>query len=99
MHLVGVGGEPVYCVGESGIRESFGDVALSWESFRFKATDVRDLGDRVLVLGDVRVRGRASGVEVNDRWGWIVELRAGKAVSVRGFVDQGEALEAAGLRD
>ena len=99
MHLVGVGGEPVYYVGESGIREFFRDVSLSWESFQFKATDVRDLGDRVLVLGDVRGRGRASGVEVNDRWGWIVELRAGKAVSVRGFLDQGEALEAAGLRD
>lgn len=54
MHLVGVGGEPVHYAGPSGIRDFFRDVAQSWESFRFEATDVRDLGDRVLVLGDVR---------------------------------------------
>jgi hypothetical protein len=54
MHLTGVTGEPVYYAGESGIREFFRDVAQSWESFRFEAMDFRDLGDRVLVLGDVR---------------------------------------------
>jgi hypothetical protein len=60
MHLVGVGGEPVHYAGPSGIRDFFRDVAQSWESFRFEATDVRDLGDRVLVLGDVRcARSRA----------------------------------------
>ena len=97
MHLVGVGGEPVKYVGESGIREFFGDVAESWGSFQFKATDARDLGDRVLVLGDVRGRGRVSGVEVEDRWAWIVEVRAGRAARLRGFLDQSEALDAAGL--
>ena len=99
MHLVGVGGEPVYYAGASGIREFFHDVAESWESFRFKATDLRDLGDRVLVLGHVRGRGRVSGVEVDDRWAWIVELSAGRAASLRGFLDHREALEAAGLRE
>ena len=99
MHLVGVGGGPAYYAGASGIREFFRDVAQSWESFRFEATDLRDLGDRVLVLGDVRARGRVSGVEVNDRWGWIVELRRGRAASLRGFLDQREALEAAGLEE
>jgi ketosteroid isomerase-like protein len=98
MHLVGVGGEPVHYAGASGIREFFSDVAQSWESFRFKATDLRDLGDRVLVLGHVRGRGRVSGIEVDDRWAWIVELRDGRAASLRGFLDQRAALEAAGLR-
>jgi ketosteroid isomerase-like protein len=99
MHLVGVGGEPVKYVGESGIREFFRDVAQSWESFQFKATDARDLGDRVLVLGDVRGCGRVSGLQVNDRWAWIIELRAGKAVRLRGFLDQSEALTAAGISE
>jgi ketosteroid isomerase-like protein len=97
MHLVGVGGEPVHYAGASGIREWFRDVAQSWDSFRFKGTDFRDLGDRVLVLGDVEGCGRASGIEVDDRWAWIVEVSEGRAVSVRGFLDQREALEAAGL--
>jgi ketosteroid isomerase-like protein len=95
MHMTGVVGEPVRYAGESGIRQFFLDVAQSWESFRFEATDVRDLGDRVLVLGDVRGRGRASGVDVDDRWAWVVECAGGMAASVRGFLDQGDALEAA----
>ena len=98
MHLIGVTGEPVHYSGASGIRRWFRDVAQSWESFRFEATGFRDLGDRVLVLADVHARGRASGVEVDELWGWIVELREGRAVSLRGFHDQCEALEAEGLR-
>ena len=97
MNLIGVGGEPVRYAGASGIREFYRDVSESWESFRFTATDVRDLGDRVLVLGNVRGRGRTSGATVDDRWGWIVELSDGRAARLRGFLDQGEALEAAGL--
>ena len=99
MQLIGVGGEPVRYTSASGIREFFRDVAQSWESFRFEATDLRDLGDRVLVLGHVRGRGRVSGVEVDDRWAWIVECRDGKAAGLRGFLDHREALEAAGLRE
>src|SRR5262245_5378868 len=97
MHLVGVSGEPVHYAGESGIRMFFRDVSESWESFRFQATELCDLDDRVLVLGDVRGRGRASGIEVDDRWALLVELEGGRAATVRGFLDQREAIEAAGL--
>jgi hypothetical protein len=41
-----------------------------------------------------RARERRRG---RDRWGWIVELREGRAASLRGFLDQREALAAAGL--
>ena len=99
MHLVGVGGGPAYYEGASGIRQFFRDVAESWQSFRFEATDLRDLGDRVLVLGDVSGCGRGSGVEVDDRWAWIIAIRDGRATSLRGFVDQREAFEAAGLSE
>jgi ketosteroid isomerase-like protein len=99
MHLVRVDGGTAYYAGAGGIREFFRDVAESWEWFRFEATDIRDLGDRVLVLGDARGRGRVSGVEVDDQWAWIVELREGRAASLRGFLDQHDALEAAGLRE
>ena len=58
MHLIGITGEPVHYAGATGIREWFHDVAQSWESFRFEGTDFRDLGDRVLVLGNVS--GRAA---------------------------------------
>ena len=98
MHLTGVGGEPVFYAGADGIREFFRDVTDDWEFLRFEATDVRELnGDRVLVLADVRGRGRGSGVEVDAQWAWIVELNEGRATCVRGFLDHGKALAAAGL--
>ena len=61
MHLIGVTGEPVHYTGASGIREWFRDVAHSWESFRFEATGFRDLGDRVLVLGEVALADASAG--------------------------------------
>ena len=97
MDLVAVGGQPAHYDGASGIREFFRDVEEDWESFRFDATDLRDLGDRVLVLGDVHGRGRASGIDVEAKWAYIVGVREGKVAGLRGFLDQGEALEAAGL--
>jgi ketosteroid isomerase-like protein len=97
MELVGIGGGPAHYAGASGIREFFRDVAESWESFRFEATDIRDLGQRVLVLGNVHGCGRGSGAEVNDQWAWIIEIKDGQAVGLRGYHDQSAALEAAGL--
>ena len=99
MRLIGVTGEPVFYVGADGIRDWFRDVAQSWETFRFEATGMRDAGDRVLVLGDVCARGRVSAAEVHARWAWIIELRAGKAAGLRGFVDQRKALEAVGMSE
>jgi len=99
MQLIAVGGGPARYTGASGIRKWFADVSRSWESFRFEATDVRDLGDRVLVLGDVRGRGRVSGIDVTDRWAWIVGVASGKVTAVQGFVDQREALRAAGFSE
>ena len=99
MHLVSVGGGHARYTGASGIREFFRDVAESWESFRFDATDIRDLGESVLVLADVRACGRGSGARVDDRWAWIIEMRGGRAASLRGYLDQADALEAAGLSE
>jgi ketosteroid isomerase-like protein len=97
MHLVGVAGEPVFYTGASGIRQFFRDMAESWETFRFEASDVRDLGDSVLALGTVKARGRASGIDVEAPRAYIVEFVSGKATSMRGFHNHQKALEATGL--
>ncbi|MFI5025248.1 MAG: nuclear transport factor 2 family protein [Solirubrobacterales bacterium] len=99
LNLVGVGGMPVHYTGASGIREFFRDVEESWEFFRFEGSDFRDLGDRVLILGDVTGRGRVSGADVKAQWACIVELEGRKATSVQGFLDHAEALAAAGLEE
>ena len=44
--------------------------------------EFHDLGDQVLILGRWRARGRASGVELENRATatWLYEIKAGKAV-------------------
>jgi ketosteroid isomerase-like protein len=56
--------------------------------------EFRDLGDRVLVLADYRARAGVAGPEVTTPMAWLLELRDGKIVRGRDFLDQQEALEA-----
>jgi ketosteroid isomerase-like protein len=67
--------------------------------FRVEADSYRDLGDdRVLLLGQVIGRGRASGADVHAELGQVFTFRDGLLVSYRGYLDRAEALEAVGLR-
>lgn len=69
----------------------------SWGSYRLVIGEFRDLGDAVLLLGHAEARGTGSGVQVRSSYGGIVDFRGGKISRIRGFLDQGEALRAAGL--
>ena len=60
--------------------------------------EYHDLGDRVLILGRWRARGRSSGVELtNQPATWLYEIKDGRAVWMRTFTDRAEALESAGV--
>jgi ketosteroid isomerase-like protein len=96
--LVGVVGVPVHYDGAEGIREFVTDMEESWTSFGFEVEDVRDLGDRVLVLGE-RGRGRARGVDVASRRAMVIGFEGGAITSLRFFTEPGEALEVVGLRE
>ena len=68
--------------------------------FLVEAESYRDLGDdRVLLLGLVVGRGRASGAEVRAELGQVFTFHNGQVVSYRGYLDRTEALEAVGLSE
>jgi ketosteroid isomerase-like protein len=98
-HLISVVGEPVLYEGPDGIRQFVRDMEESWSWFGFEIESMRDLGDRILVIGDFVGRGRASGVEVASRRALIIEVRDALLTSLRFFLEVSEALEAAGLED
>ena len=58
-----------------------------------------DAGDQVVLLQHELRRGRGSGVEVESDTAVLYGLRDGRIVRIQGFMDQGEALEAAGLSE
>jgi uncharacterized protein len=82
-------------------REQFESYLVSlgrlWESFRLEPQELREAGD--LVLADVleRARGRASGVEVTQRFVHVWTMRGRRACRMRAYLDKGQAMRDAGL--
>jgi len=75
----------------------FAAVFETWEEFRCQESEVRDLGDSVLWLGRVKMKGGASHVELDQEFAIHAVLRDGKVTAVRTFLAWEEALAAAGL--
>jgi ketosteroid isomerase-like protein len=85
--------------GHEGVATYFGRLRSAWDEFRFVADEFRDLGDLVLVLGRLEGRGRGGGVPVDSPVGAVWDLRGGRIWRLRAYLDQGEALRAAGLSE
>jgi ketosteroid isomerase-like protein len=85
-------------IGPEGMRRFLADTADTFALFKATYTDVRDLGDgRLLAIGTLRMRGRASGVESDIATAAVVEFRDGVLVHYKDYGDRRLALEAAGL--
>ena len=95
--LVGMGTQ-VYR-GKQGVREMFRDADENFTGMVVEFPEVRDLGDRVLALGRLRVLGHESGVQAEGSFNQVVDFKNGKLIRIRSFLDRQEALEAAGLSE
>jgi ketosteroid isomerase-like protein len=85
--------------GLEGLQRYFTEAAETWEEFSVSGEDFRDLGDKVLVVGRMRGRGRSSQVEVDTAYTMITEFREGRIARSRSYLDHDEALRAAGLEE
>jgi ketosteroid isomerase-like protein len=83
--------------GREGIEAYFADLGKTWEALHIRPERFDDLGDRVLMLGRIEGQGVGSGVPVEAAIGVVYELRGGRISRARGYLDQAEALQAAGL--
>jgi ketosteroid isomerase-like protein len=76
-----------------------------WESFKgdmqitVRFDDIRDLGDTVLALGEMKSTGRTTGLNFTDEVAQLVTYRDGRAIRVRDFASHAEGLEVAGLSE
>jgi ketosteroid isomerase-like protein len=61
--------------GREGAERWMADIADQFEEFRLVPDDVRASGKQVLVLGRIHLRGRASGLEMNQEAAWLLQLR------------------------
>ena len=91
------GGEPYR--GHEGMREWRAEIDRNFELHEVLAEDVRDVDDKVLVLGAVRFRGKASQTEMQHPFGWLCEMRDGELLRMFFYSSHAEALKAAGLSE
>jgi uncharacterized protein len=92
------GKETVYR-GHEGVRQLMKDIDETLAVIHVEFSEFHDLGDRVLAVGRIKTRGTTSGVDTEAPVGYVADLRDGKFVRVRTYLDPIEALEAAGLRE
>jgi ketosteroid isomerase-like protein len=85
--------------GHDGIREWFATLDEMFDDISAELTDVRDLGDRVVMLGTLRGRGRGSRVPVESPLGIVVDLDEDGLMRVGiAFPRHADALAHAGVR-
>lgn len=88
-----LGGEPFR--GPEGVVQWIAEIEQSFGQFKVRTDDFLDLGDRVLVLGGIDLEGKASGIEIEQPMGWLLELRDGKLARMHFYSSHAEAREAA----
>ena len=71
----------------------------AWETNQFEY-ELVDAGERVLMLFDLRMRGRSTGIEMPfGKVAWVYTFRDGLIVHQKLYLSQSEALEAVGLSE
>jgi ketosteroid isomerase-like protein len=78
--------------GEAGVRQFFAEVDELWESMDLKLERLEVRGDEALALLEVDIKGRGSGLVLQDRIAHLWTARNEKLVAMRVFGDQAAAL-------
>ena len=74
--------------GRERLRQGFAELFDAWESYHLDIEDVRDLGDRVLVLAREEAVGRASGMKIDGHWAYLLWVKGSEIVRVEAYRDQ-----------
>jgi ketosteroid isomerase-like protein len=88
-------GEPFR--GHDGVREWLATLDENFDRWELMPNEFHERGNTVVVLGRVRLRGRGSGVELEQDVGWLISFRGGKFSELQSFPDHEEALAAGGI--
>ena len=94
-----VEGEEGVFRGHDGIRRWWRDLHDHYEDLNTEVLEVRDFGERLVVVFVVRGRGKGSGIALDTPLAQVVTMRQGKVIEVRDYFSREEALDSVGLED
>jgi ketosteroid isomerase-like protein len=83
--------------GRDRLRQSLESLFEAWDSYHLEVERIHDVRDRVVAVVREVARGRASGVEVDGRWGYVITVEEGLIVRIEAYRDAGQALRIAGV--
>lgn len=84
--------------GHDGVRRWMAEVDDQFEVWHSSVDEFREVAEeRLLLLGTVRLRGRASGVEFDQPMAWLLTFAGDQVTELRLIPDHAQAIEAAGL--
>jgi ketosteroid isomerase-like protein len=84
--------------GRSEVLRYFKNFTAEFERFVFEVEDVKVAGqDGVLLCLRQTGQGKGSGAEFDIQSAWLFTVRDDRVVRIRSYLDQAEAIEAAGL--
>ena len=87
--------DPTSLHGHAGFRKLSAMVADSFEDVRLEVSEFVDRGDTIVTVGEMRARGKGSGIEIREARAWVWLIRDGRVVRHETYDDAGVALEAA----
>src|SRR5438067_653769 len=85
--------------GHDEVASAYAAVWQTWDLFQFEGSQLRDLGDSVLWLGRVKMRGSASHLELDQEFAAHWMLGDGKLIRIQAFLSWQDALEAIGMAE
>jgi ketosteroid isomerase-like protein len=83
--------------GHEGVVRFFRDWLGTWQDYGFEERELIDAGDSVVVVFREHGRGKGSGIEIEQEFFGVWDLRDGRIVRFRAFDSKAEALAAVGL--
>ena len=87
--------------GHEGVRELLRDTDETLGEIKVEFPRIQDLGDRIVAIGHLRTLGKEGPAPRPSLGGGarVAELKDGKPIRIRTYLDPKEALEAAGLSE
>ena len=82
-----LGGEAAVVRGHEAARQGIRDLEEAFNELRAEPQEFRDLGERIVAIGQLHGRGKGSGVDTDSPIAWVVDFKDGKAVRIWEYAD------------
>jgi hypothetical protein len=86
--------------GPEGLRAWYAEIDQQFEAWQIQVAEILDLGeDRYLLTGTIRMRGKESGLEMEQEVGWLLEFDQEQLRLMKPYTDVSKGRAEAGLED